>query len=233
MSKEAWDLLVFSLSITIHLLEEENEEKGRLTRESRTSMTRSAILRRSRMARLAAAIWPGNQLMTPPLALNPISAIRFPTFATTPIPSSPSTKTNSYYPKETLNWRTRRTSRRRNSFFPLFFLSFFLVEEQRRKNMMSLCLCSSISSPGGCFRGRRCGEEKKWTRERVSEARAGTKLQSKVQYDGSSLGHCSPDPGLNFPARTLLVVGPCPVTKPWTPWILVFLIVLLSYYSLD
>ena len=36
-------------------------------------MTKSASLRRSRMARVAAAMWPGNQLITPPPLLNPIS----------------------------------------------------------------------------------------------------------------------------------------------------------------
>jgi hypothetical protein len=50
---------------------------GELTRASRTSITRSASLRRSRMAREAAAMWPGNQLTTPPPALNAISPARF------------------------------------------------------------------------------------------------------------------------------------------------------------
>ena len=40
-------------------------------------MTRSASLRRSRMAREAAAMWPGNQLTAPPPALNAISPARF------------------------------------------------------------------------------------------------------------------------------------------------------------
>jgi hypothetical protein len=50
---------------------------GELTRASRTSITRSASLRRSRMAREAAAMWPGNQLTTPPPALKAISPARF------------------------------------------------------------------------------------------------------------------------------------------------------------
>jgi hypothetical protein len=48
-------------------------------------MTRSASLRRSRMARVADAMWPGNQFIAPPLELNPISATRFPARATPPI----------------------------------------------------------------------------------------------------------------------------------------------------
>lgn len=47
------------------------EDKG--MRESLTSITRSASLRRLRMARVAAAMWPGYQLIAPPPALNPIS----------------------------------------------------------------------------------------------------------------------------------------------------------------
>lgn len=47
------------------------EERGSLA--SRTSMTRSETLRRWRMARVAAAMWPGNQVMAPPPALNAMS----------------------------------------------------------------------------------------------------------------------------------------------------------------
>ena len=46
---------------------------GEGMRASRTSMTRSASLRRWRMARVAAAMWPGNQVMAPPPALNAMS----------------------------------------------------------------------------------------------------------------------------------------------------------------
>lgn len=47
------------------------EDKG--MRASRTSTTRSATFSRSLMARVAAAMWPGNQFMAPPPALKPIS----------------------------------------------------------------------------------------------------------------------------------------------------------------
>lgn len=50
-----------------------SRRKGIRTRESRTSMTRSASLRRALMARVAAAMWPGNQLMLPPPLVKPIS----------------------------------------------------------------------------------------------------------------------------------------------------------------
>jgi len=47
------------------------EERG--MRASRTSTTRSESFRRWRMARVAAAMWPGNQVMAPPPALNAMS----------------------------------------------------------------------------------------------------------------------------------------------------------------
>lgn len=50
-----------------------NKSSKVLTRESRTSITRSETLRRSRMARVAAAMWPGNQFMMPPPLMKPIS----------------------------------------------------------------------------------------------------------------------------------------------------------------
>lgn len=59
-----------------------------LTRASRTSMTKSESLRRSRMARVAAAMWPGNQLTLPPplMKLNsPIGNPFFTIFLTVPI----------------------------------------------------------------------------------------------------------------------------------------------------
>lgn len=61
------------------------EERFVQTRESRTSITRSESLRRFLMARVAAAIWPGYQLMPPASLVNPISPIAFCTIFFEPI----------------------------------------------------------------------------------------------------------------------------------------------------
>lgn len=61
-------------------LEETIKIEGILTRASRTSMTKSESLRRSRMARVALAMWPGNQLTLPPPLMKPNSPINDPFF---------------------------------------------------------------------------------------------------------------------------------------------------------
>ena len=58
-------------------------------RASRTSTTRSASLRRSLMARVAAAMWPGNQLTGPPPTAKAISPNPFNFLLVTTLFASP------------------------------------------------------------------------------------------------------------------------------------------------